>query len=305
MNANIRSRQWVEVSPNSASAFDTLLHFCASENLLNEFLTGFATVLMLTSRNTPLPRMESPVPVSHSTARRATIDTRFWKLFKDIDKFMCLSATQDALDSILCSAFFDPSVPCNLVGAASLGIKQAVLAGNNEYDLFLQAIAIKKPHLSFLWNAAVSSGQAKSLLSMALMDLPPVCLPAALWTNTLQSFLQIDYCPNVPEEGAIARANEFATSFFCREEVSVPWTPSPPFGTTTVKNLSLEVREHYGHGHRLLAWEIWSSSTHTRTRYSMQLPLMTLLSPSAADSGVTTSQAFRLVPSHSLSDHPF
>lgn len=46
----------------------------------------------------------------------------------------------------------------------------------------------------------------------------------------------------------ISRANEFQASYFCRSDISVPWSPAPPFGTTTVENLSL------AHQHRPVSW---------------------------------------------------
>lgn len=71
---------------------------------------------------------------------------------------MTLSATQDTLDSLLCSSFFDPFIPCNLVGAASLGISQALLlADDGGFNRLLQAIAVKKSCMSLLWHAVVYS----------------------------------------------------------------------------------------------------------------------------------------------------
>lgn len=49
-----------------------------------------------------------------------------FELFKSVENCISLSSTQDALDSLLCSAFFDPCVACNLFGAASLGVRKAL-----------------------------------------------------------------------------------------------------------------------------------------------------------------------------------
>lgn len=54
----------------------------------------------------------------------------------------------------------------------------------------------ERPHLAPLWAAVICSGQARQLLSLALQSLLPLCLVAALWTNTVQTFLQIDYNRN-------------------------------------------------------------------------------------------------------------
>ncbi|KAB8277950.1 hypothetical protein BDV30DRAFT_223285 [Aspergillus minisclerotigenes] len=190
-----RHHKWAEVSPDSALAFNILVDFCTSNHLEGEFLTGFATILMLTSRNVPVPKMEPPAPVSRPFTGPTRNDTKFRGIFEHIDKFMSLSVTQDALDALLCSAFFNPRVPCNLVGAVSL------------------AVANKQPSLAFFWNAVVCSRQERPLLDMTFRDIPPVCLVGASWTNTIQSFLQATYYPKqIHEEqvkgGVVLRAND-------------------------------------------------------------------------------------------------
>lgn len=60
----------------------------------------------------------------------------------------------------------------------------------------------------------------------------------------------------------IPRANEFQASYFCRPDISVPWSPAPPFGATPVKNLSLKVRAHLAHQRRpvslMICWVLYS-----------------------------------------------
>lgn len=248
------------VISNSSLAFDILLYFCLLEGLEGEFITGFAAVLILTSRHAPPPKFAPPIMISRAPTRSLPKrkDTAFLKLFQSIDKCLSLSSTQDALDSLLCSTFFDPRVPCNLVGAASLGVKKA-LSTMDKIDncQLLSAVTNMKPHLSLLWAAAVCNDQATSFLNMALHSLPPISLVAAFCTNTAQSFLQIAYPVHKPEEPITSRALEFQTSYFCRPELSVPWSTAPPFGTTPVENLSLDVRAHLSHIHRPISWRLY------------------------------------------------
>ncbi|KAJ5943168.1 hypothetical protein N7516_003336 [Penicillium verrucosum] len=204
------------------------------------------------------PKFTPPVTIrltpTHCLKRQ---DTIFDELFQSIDKCIFLSSTQDALDSLLCSAFFDPSVPCNLVGAASLGARKAISTANViDNQQLLNTITHMKPHLSILWTAAICNDQANSLLNMVLNSLPPICLVAAFLTHTIHSFLQVEYCLRDLEEPRIARATEFQTSYFCRPDVSVPWSPAPPFGATPIQNLSLEVRAHITHQHKPISWRI-------------------------------------------------
>ncbi|RAK97632.1 uncharacterized protein BO80DRAFT_448239 [Aspergillus ibericus CBS 121593] len=259
------SDDWVEALPNSSLAFDILLKFCTREGLEAELLVGLASVLMLTSRNTPPPKLSPPTIIPQSSTPQAPVqstkqDGILYKIFDSLDRAIFLSSTQDAFDSLICSAFFDPSVPCNLLGASSLGIKRVLFpSGELDNQRLLHVIVKQTPHLSPFWAAAICTNQAASLLRLSLNRLPPLCLAAAFWTDTIQSFLQVAYQSDSPAnlESLISRATEFQTSYFCRPMASVPWSPSPPFGSTTLTNISLEVKEHLEHGHRPRSWQIY------------------------------------------------
>ena len=144
----------------------------------------------------------------------------FHKILHSIEECISLSSTQDGLGSLLCNAFFDPSIPWNLVGSASVGIRDALLTSEDgDYKRLLDIISMEKPHLSLLWTSVVFNYQA--IPSMALQDLPPICLVAAFWTNTLQSFLQVVYHQGTTPNSTIPCAREISISFFCRPEASI------------------------------------------------------------------------------------
>ncbi|KAE8350625.1 hypothetical protein BDV28DRAFT_162842 [Aspergillus coremiiformis] len=265
---------WKLVPSNSFLAFEILQGFCVLEGMEGEFLTGLTSVLIMTSRHVPPPRFAPPIMIS--TAPVCSLPRPksmiLLEMFRSIDKCISLSSTQDALDSLLCSTFFDPCVPCNLIGAASLGVRKALsIADKIDNRQLLSAVANKRPRLSLLWAAAVCNDQVTPYLNMALCSLPPVCLVAAFWTNTAQSFLQITYRVMDSNSSVIPRADEYQTSYFCRPELSVPWSPAPPFGTTPVKNLSLEVRVHLAHAHRPISWRVyWNLASGERVPSSEQ-----------------------------------
>ncbi|GLA72944.1 hypothetical protein AtubIFM55763_003838 [Aspergillus tubingensis] len=64
----------------------------------------------------------------------------------------------------------------------------------------------------------------------------------------------MEYCSSEVNKKVVTRTEEFQTSFYCRSSTSVPWSPAPPFGTTPVENVSLEIRQHLGHMHRPISW---------------------------------------------------
>lgn len=111
------------VTPNPSLAFDFFLVFCISEGLEYELLTALALVLHVTARNAPAPRFVPPeIPTALNCPQPPQNKMLYYNLLNTVDKCITLSSTQDALASLACSGFFDPSVPCNLMGAASLGI---------------------------------------------------------------------------------------------------------------------------------------------------------------------------------------
>lgn len=162
-----------------------LLGSCISEGLEAELLTGLASVLMLLSRNerpwlsppTSIPKTPT-TPASTRSARSHAL----YKLLGCLDKAMYLSSTRAAIESLIRSAFFDSSVPCDLLGASFSGIRGA-LSSADEFDpqRALHAITNRRPHLSPLWAAEICTDP--DTLSYEVLDcLPPICLPAALWT---------------------------------------------------------------------------------------------------------------------------
>ncbi len=124
-----------------------------------------------------------------------------------VDKCIILSCAEEGVESILCSPFLDPGVPCNLVGAYLLGARQAVSERGNMKSLVDYMIQ-NRPTIAPLWLAAIWCGQAERTLDNAVLGYSPVNLPVSTWTGTPQSFIQYDYVSSGPRE-TILRANEY------------------------------------------------------------------------------------------------
>ncbi|KAJ5698220.1 hypothetical protein N7462_000225 [Penicillium macrosclerotiorum] len=220
------------------------------------------------------PALSPPAPIVHPATPYDGPETRLHSLFHAIDKCLALSAIPDALHSLLCSAFFDPRIPCTFLSAASLGITHALsLHTQPDHLTLLTALSRKAPHLVLPWDSLVVNGLAYPLLRIALgmlpcslspaleSNLPPLCLLAAFWTGTLQSFLQVSYTQNQNHSDSIRipRVHEFSIAFFCNPDAAVPWSPAPPFGSSMRTNLSLAVSAHCAHNHRPRSYAVfWS-----------------------------------------------
>lgn len=146
----------VKVCPDISSAFSLLTSFCHNKALTNECIVALVIVLMLTSGMTAPPSLfpnpTIPSQMTKSMAKSGSpVDGVCDKLFTSLDRFLSLSSIEDGIDSLLCSTFFDPSIPCNLVGAHWLGVQKVLQQYRKNPQRLAKAIAMRTPRLSILW----------------------------------------------------------------------------------------------------------------------------------------------------------
>lgn len=123
-----------------------------------------------------LPKLGAPpMPAT----KKGTHNYCYSALFDYIDSCITLSCSPDGIASLLCSCFFDPSVPCNLVGAYFLGVSRAIEPIQSDERIFTALIAQRQPKFFPLAQAAVWSGRLKSILASAQGALPPINLAVA------------------------------------------------------------------------------------------------------------------------------
>ena len=242
--------QLLKVSPNSSSAFDILVDYCKSEGITRECIAALAIVLTLPERtDSPftIPYLTTPLKLD---ATRGQNSDCYKSLYDYLSSCITLSCSSEAIESLLCGVFFYPTVPCNLVGAHLLGIMKAIEPLQSDPGVLARRMAKNCPKVSPLWLATIWNGQVSRILKSVAGGLPPISLPAASWTETIQSFLQVRYLPINDRRDAILRAREYSVAYLVRPDILIPFTPSPPFGETATSNLSLEVKMHLNHNHR-------------------------------------------------------
>ena len=236
--------------PDSFAAFKIVADFCSSHNMVTACVVALAIVMMLTSpEGIPLrlePSGNSFEPRPTSRAR----DKRCGRLLNSIDKCMSLSCCLQGIESLLGSAFFDPRIPCNLLGAQRVALDNALRLPEDDFAKFAISIARRSPQVAILWLATVWGGRGRAVLDMVTSAMPSIDFLVAAWTGSIQSFTQVKYCPTFDRPGIITRAFEFSTSVFARPELNNPRVASPPFGLSLISNTGLEVRQHLEHDHR-------------------------------------------------------
>jgi hypothetical protein len=189
--------------------------------------------------------------VFNPTVAAASRPPQYDILFKLIDNGMTLSCTSAGVESLLCSAFFDPHIPCNLVGANDLGILKALGPFEEGFELLASAISTLHPKLALLWVANMWTCQARQIIKSALQAMPLSSTVIAAWTGLYQSSLHVQYRPLEKDSLLINRTHEFSTTLFVRADVNVMQVRAPPFGSTMKENTSIEVRTHLDHDHKL------------------------------------------------------
>lgn len=235
--------------PDSVAAFEILAEFCSSHDMLEACTVALAIVMMLTSQEGIPLRLEAHEKVFEPGPSSEARDRRYYRLLNSIDKCMSLSCSLQGIESLLGSAFFNPGIPCTLLGAHRIAIHNAVGVPEGNFTNFIKCIASRNPEMSVLWLAAVWGGKAGAVFDLVNSGLPPINFLVAAWTGSIQSFLQARYHPISNQPDVITRAFEFSTCFFARPEVNNPRVSPPPFGSSMVSSTGLEVRKHLLHNH--------------------------------------------------------
>lgn len=207
-------------------------------------------VLMLPDHDN-LIKLPSVVTLPEVNPTQGNNDTFYDLLLMQLKSCITLSCTLNGIESLLCSVMFEPTVPCKLVEAHSLGLTDVFESNPPNVTLLM---AKSCPRISLLWLAAARLNRVNRIWASIKGGMPQISLPMASWTGTLQSFVQARYI--LPEnQGYISRAYEFGISYLTRPNVVVPFTHNPPFGITVTSNLGLDVRDHLYHDHRPLRYE--------------------------------------------------
>jgi hypothetical protein len=194
-----------------------------------------------------LPRLDLP---SFYPSKPGGKDKYYSKLFPLLDGCITLSCSEHGIESLLCSVIFDPEVPCNLLGAQLSGFQKALERATCNPQQVALLLAKACPKISPLWLAVAFIRDTSEVLAHAKGGLPPISLPVASWTDTVQSFVQVRYLSLRDRTCLIPRAYEYSISYLTRPKVRLPFSASPPFGHAALSSISLDVTPHLKHDHR-------------------------------------------------------
>lgn len=252
------------VAPFS-TALRYLADYCATYDLADQSRAALSAVLLLPLAGFFGKRIKFPIPEEVNTARkRATRNPRQEQSpdicsTSQLDKLLTLSCNTRGLPPILLSLFFDHDVPCNLASPWLQGTFSALGRVSGDRFVLAQTLTNRDPRLGFLWVGAIILGCHTQLLQQARNDCMEVDILSAMWTNTVQTFMQVPVTGPV-QSGRIEREDECRLLYLASKshQSYPPMSPWKPFGSTALEDTELDVRIHahcQGHGLRYVGWD--------------------------------------------------
>ncbi|AEO57297.1 hypothetical protein MYCTH_2303275 [Thermothelomyces thermophilus ATCC 42464] len=274
--STIRSHS-AAVAPSSSEALRFLENFCVRRNITDQSQAALAAVLLFPSmgngQGLQLPafatdRLDGPTGVSSSVPHRQGLDLdcelRHTFEHKDnrLDKLITLSCHVKGIRPMLLSSFYNPSVECNAVTPWLQGALAAInLLAQDDPLVLGRMLMDRQPKVAPLWLGITVLGLQKRLLQDVGYGLIPVDLHAAVWSGTIQSFIQQPVSDPLVVDGQVSRADQCRLLFLSRSgsHDRVPVCQWRPFGGTPLEHTDIEVRVHAkckGHGLRYQGF-IW------------------------------------------------
>lgn len=264
----------VKASQGSASTFleacRFLNKFCTRHNIVDQSHAALAAVLLFPYMAGETLHVLSPGLKKHKKPLNDPLNnhkshSQPHKICEGqlIDRLLTLSCNIRGIRPLLLSVFFEPSVECNAVTPWLQGTLAAIESLTENNPPMLGRMCMEKiPELACIWLGSTIVGLQKKLLQDAKYGQIPLDLHSAVWSGTVQSFIQQPVSGPLVVDGYVRRADECRLLFLCQSDghTRVPICQWKPFGQTPKDDVDLEVRLHeHCEGHALqyrgFAWE--------------------------------------------------
>lgn len=225
---------------------------------------ALATALLLPLANFEGRRASLPAPrILHNKELRDVVgpgnEDRHRIPTPQLDKLLTLSCNLSGISALLSSIFFDPSVPCNLVSPWLQGAFAVLDSVWTDSQALTHILVCRNPRLGFLGLGAVITGSHTNILRRARLGISDTELHSAVWTQTLQGFIQLPLSGS-PRACMIQRSDECRLLYLASEDHQSRGHLSPwePFGETAVEDTEIEVRLHVNCGGHGLTYKLWT-----------------------------------------------
>jgi hypothetical protein len=160
------------------------------------------------------------------------------------------------VDAVLRGIFYEPGVPANLCGSWIQGAF-ALLSSITNTEQLMRTLMRRSPEVAFLWLGVFVCNAQEDALSHARRGHLERDLHGAVWTSTIQSFIQEPL--EMKDTSTVSRADEcrllFLTQADMHDMAPMAW---PLHGSISRQETSVEVHEHVdckGHGLFYAGWK--------------------------------------------------
>ncbi|KAL8912006.1 MAG: hypothetical protein Q9171_002919 [Xanthocarpia ochracea] len=266
---------------SSEEALIYLRQYCELHAIGHQYTPALAAALFLPWKNSESASIALPIPITRPSlsaaqeepSPRATyIEGSPQSHFHQLRYLMTLSCNVRGLRALLSGSFFQPDIPCNLVGPYLQPIFEIIgpLMAKNDSRNLARILGRRQPTVAYLWFGAIAMGLDTAILQSVRIGLFSIEPHAAAWTGTTHSF--IDGLPQfryTTPDADITRADECRLLYLTasKNHQRYPVSPWPPFGTIPLVQTDIEVRQHASCKGHDLQYSSWRWDTHDGGTY--------------------------------------
>lgn len=258
--------------PSSDKAMGFIVDYCEHHGIISQCKAALSAALVF-----PLARrfrrcVFLPIPQLGTRQASLSLDScRFAPSRGQLDKLLTLSCNHVGMEAILSSCFFNADIPANVCSHYLQGIF-AVIDSTRDLHAHTSLLMRGLGRLGFLWLGASIAGLQDGLLNLFRERISEPELHSAVWTQTLQSFIQQPVLGI--QNGQVARADECKLLFLTQTKwhTNPPLSAWPLFGTTELKDVNLEVEEHISCGSHFLYYDSWTWSCRDKNNFFCHRP---------------------------------
>jgi hypothetical protein len=270
----------------SASSFSDacgfLNKFCLRHNIVDQSHAALAAVLLFPSMGKdggleiPLRifRQQNQSPEHPPTYHDGHPQLNRIHDGQHLDRLLTLSCNSRGIRPLLLSVFYEPSIECNAVTPWLQGTLAAIESLTSDNPSILGRMCMERtPELAYIWLGASVLGLQEKLLQGVRYGQIPIDLHSAVWSRTVQSFIQQPVSLPLLAGDHVLRADECRLLFLSQSDhhTRAPVSQWKPFGTTPIKDVEVEVRVHAecnGHGleYKGFVWDCMEGESEPQLR---------------------------------------
>ncbi|KAL3473772.1 hypothetical protein BJX99DRAFT_272059 [Aspergillus californicus] len=247
---------------SAEAAFQFLSGYCALHDIVDQGYAALSAVLFLPLLTGTRKSIILPTPKFSYKQRLSKCDVQLdlaWvQEDHHLDKLLTLSCNTKGIRSMLSSVLYEPGIACNVVSPWLQSVFTVIDSVKDGYIL-THMLMSRVPHLAFLWLGGSIMDVHKDILGYGRCGLIPTDLHAAVWSETMQSFMQEPIHPAAATKH-ILRSDECRLLYLTQEERHRNWPMCQwqPFGATPLKDTEIDVRLHAqcpGHSLQYKGWK--------------------------------------------------